>query len=338
MPVMNLAISVVAAVVAATNVASPEIKHFPGAFFDTTAKPQLQRRAMEKWPGPSQMVALWEQGAFQPHDKVAVLLGCSASHDPVLLPLYRETVASRDPLLRMAAAYGYRDLIGDGLPNLAGGLDYEVGQQMAKEIDLVERTLRQRSLVEFWLQAALMAEGSSMPGWSGVTLTRRVGSCFSALEKIVDVDDFGALAQAWRQTESKRIRFGLIPLLEAMTLQRFFVKPTDERAGWGTKQVNEALGTADAFISTWLDQRCTTDPGQVLADSLRRLGAGGVDPLGPEAWDLWVAVLERGTPPWRLMAARKLYQLGGRWSALSASRAESPAQVKLYDETLRWYR
>lgn len=335
---MNLTMSVAAVVVAVTNFTSPEIRHFPGTFFDTTAKPQLQRRAMEKWPGPSQVVALWETGGLRPHDKVAILLGCAASHDPVLLPLYREAVVSKKPLLRMAAAYGYRDLIGDGLPNLAGGLDLEVGHGLAKEIDLVAETLRERSLVEFWLQAALMAEGLSMPGWSGVTLTRRVGTCFNALDKIVDFEDFGALAVAWRQTESRRMRFGLIPLLEAVTLQRFFVKPTDERAGWGTKQVDQALEAADAFIATWLDRRCSTDPGEVLALSLRPLGVINVDPLGPEAWDMWVAVLEKGIPPWRMTAARRLYQLGGRWSALSASRAESPAQVKLRDEIIGWYR
>jgi hypothetical protein len=171
-----------------------------------------------------------------------------------------------------------------------------------------------------------------------VTLRRRAGTCFNALEEFVDVEDFGALAMAWRQTESRRIRFGLIPLLEAVTLQRFFVKPADDRAGWGTKQVDEALAAADAFIATWLDHRCTTDPGEILTISMRAMGAGGLDPLSPDAWDLWVAILERGTPPWRMMAARKLYQLGGRWSELSASQAESPAQVKLRDETMSWYR
>ncbi len=251
--------------------------------------------------------------------------------------MYREAVVAKHPLVRMAAAYGYRDLIGDGLPNVAGGGDLEMGHALAKEIDLVAMTLRKRSLVEFWLQAALMAEGSSLPGWSGVILTRQSGTCFNALDKIVDFEDFGALAMAWRQTENRRIRFGLIPLLEAVTLQRFFVKPTGERAGWGTKQVDEALEAADAFIAVWLDHRCTTDPGKILAVSLRPLGVSGVDLLSPEAWDLWVAVLERGTPPWRMMAVRRLYQLGGRWSALSASRAESPAQVKLLDETMGWY-
>lgn len=334
---LSLAMSVAAVVVVATNFTSPEITHFPGRFFDTTAKMQLQRRAMEKWPGPSQMVAVWEKEEIRPHDRVAILLGCAASHDPVLLPLYREAVVARNPLVRMAAAYGYRDLIGDGLPNVAGGVDLEMGHVLAKEIDLVAMTLQTRSLVEFWLQAALMAEGSSLPGWSGVTLTRQSGTCFNALDKIVDFEDFGALAMAWRQTENRRLRFGLIPLLEAVTLQRFFVKPTDERAGWGTKQVDEALEAADVFIAIWLDHRCTTDPGKILAVSLRPLGVSDVDPMSPEVWDLWIAVLERGTPPWRMMAARRLYQLGGRWSALSASRAESPAQVKLRDEIMGWY-
>jgi hypothetical protein len=67
------------------------------------------------------------------------------------------------------------------------------------------------------------------------------------------------------------------------------------------------------------------------------MGIRDLDPMSPEAWDLWVTILEKGTPPWRMMAGRRLYQLGGRWSDLSAYRAESPAQVKLLGEIRGWY-
>jgi hypothetical protein len=39
-----------------------------------------------------------------------------------------------------------------------------------------------------------------------------------------------------------------------------------------------------------------------------------------------------------MMAARKLYELGGRWSDLGLARADSEAQKKERDDLIRWYR
>ena len=56
---LGLSMSIAAVVVAATNFISPEVSHFPGLYFDTEGKPTLQRRAMERWPGPTQIVESW---------------------------------------------------------------------------------------------------------------------------------------------------------------------------------------------------------------------------------------------------------------------------------------
>jgi len=38
------------------------------------------------------------------------------------------------------------------------------------------------------------------------------------------------------------------------------------------------------------------------------------------------------------MAARQLYELGGRWSQLSMYQAESEEQIEARDELIVWYR
>jgi len=325
-------------VVAGTNFASPEVSHFPGSFFDGVAKPSLQRRAMEQWPGPSQIVAIWQRGELDDREKEAILLGASASHDPALLPLYLAAVASENPRLRMAAAYGYRDLLGDGLPDVAAGIDPAAAKRLASEIEAVRETLRARPLVEFWLQAALMNEDASLPGWRGVVIRRSTGICFRALEKIVVFDDFHRLAVAYRLAGDRATKVSLMSLLEAVAIQDFLVVPSDGTTGWGARDINEGFEATDAFLDHWLDQRCSSDPRQILTASFKALGVQGVDPLSPDAWEVWVQLLFRGTPPWRMMASRQLYQLGGRWAQLSLFGSESKAQIKARDDLLTWYR
>ncbi|MGD8440737.1 MAG: hypothetical protein PVG53_09390, partial [Holophagae bacterium] len=317
---------------------SPEVGHFPGSFFDTRAKQPLQRRAMESWPGPAQLVERWRTGELNRKEQMAVLLGASASHDPQLLPVYRDAIESDDARLRMAAAYGYRELIADGLLMVAGGVGDADARALAGEMDAVAATLRERPLVELWLQAALANEGASMPGWRGVVLKRPVGLCLRALEEIVIFDDVELLATAYRSARGRDLRLGLVELLEAVTLQRFFFKPKDPSRGWGMRQVNEAFDATDAYLEDWLDRRCVTDPGVLLSSSLAALGVPGIDPWSPEAYVVWQQVLVKGPPPWQMMAARRLYEYGGRWQPLPASRAESPAGTEARRQLIDWYR
>ena len=335
---MSLSMSIVAVILGATTFAAPEVSHFPGSYFEADAKAKLQRRAMERWPGSAQIVAHWQTADLMQREKMAILLGASASHDPILLPLYREAVVSRNDRLRMAAAYGYRDLIGDALPDVTKGVDLADAKLLAKEMDLVAQTLRERPLVEFWLQAALMSEGVSMPGWRGLVLRRPQGICLRAVEEVLVFDDFSYLATAYRLATRKPTRISLMRLLEAVTLQDFLAKPTDNRTGWGARDIDQALEAMDAYVDFWIDDRCTTDPNALLSSSMNALGVRIDRPLAPESYDAWLRVLKSGAAPWHMMAARQLYNLGGRWSQLSVFRAEAPSQIEARDELVRWYR
>lgn len=335
---MSLSLSIVALMMGAATFKAPEVSYFPSSYFDADAKAGLQRRAMEKWPGPSQIVDHWQSGELKQKEKMAILLGASASHDPVLLPLYLEAATSKDDRLRMAAAYGYRDLLGDALPDLAGGVDLESARLLAEEMEAVKRTLRDRPLVEFWLQSVLMSEGKSMPGWRGVVLRRSPGVSLQAVEKVLNFEDFAFLATAYRTAEKTGTRVGLMKLLEAITLQRFFSIPTNNRTGWGAKDINEGFHATDEFLDYWIDRQCTTDPSVILSSSLSTMGASGVRPLAPESYEVWLRVLKDGAPPWQMMAARQLYDLGGRWAQGSVFQVDSKSQRAARDQLLLWYR
>jgi hypothetical protein len=333
---MSVGISIAAAITI-TSLVSPECVYFPGSYFDTRAKTTLQRRAMEKWPGPSELARRWRADELDRREKMAVLLGASVSHDVVLLPLYRDAIESDDDRLRMAAAYGYRELLGDSPPNVADGVSENAAEALATEMDLVARTLRERPLVELWLQAALAAEGRSMPGWRGVVFQRPTGVSFRAVERVLGFEDFRYLAAAYRIAEERSSRLALLRLLEAVTLQQFVHMPPGSRSGWGGRHLNDALEKADTFVEYWADVRCTFDPRLVLTGSLAELGIHGVQPLGSDAFDLWLHVLRRGRPQWRMMAARRLYELGGRWSDASVFLAESSAEVESWQDLVAWY-
>jgi hypothetical protein len=330
--------SIVVMAVAATNFISPEVSYFPGSFFEAKAKAHLQTRVMDQWPGPSQIVDHWRNGDLDENEMLAILLGMSASHDPVLLPIYRDAVMSDNDRIRMAAAYGYRELLGDALPNVANGVDLESARQLAAEMDAVAATLRERPLVEFWLQSVLMDDGASMPGWRGVVLKRPRGIGFRAVERVLTFDDFKYIATAYRLAQSRDTRVSLMRLLEAITLREFLKLPSDERAGWGSKQINQALEAADAYVDYWIDVRCITDPTMILTNSMHAMGVRRVQPLAPSSYEVWLQVLKRGADPWHMMAARQLHNFGGRWSQLSVLQAGSPQQVAARDELILWYR
>lgn len=335
---MSLSMSIAAVILGSSSFAAPEVSYFPGSYFEARAKATLQRRAMERWPGSSQIVGRWRSGDLKHPEKMAILLGASASHDPILLPLYREAVTSANDRMRMAAAYGYRDLLGDGLPDVTGGVELADAELLAREMDMVARTLRERPLVEFWLQGALMSDGASMPGWRGLVFNRAQGICFRAVEKILIFDDVSYLATAYRHAVRKRTKISLMRLLEAVALQKFFTKPNNPQAGWGSKDMDDALAAADAFVDYWIDVRCTTDPDLILSSSLKTMGVSDVQPLAPSSYDVWLRVLKHGAVAWHMMAARQLYNLGGRWSQLSSLQAEAQPQIKARDELILWYR
>ena len=101
-----------------------------------------------------------------------MLLGASASHDPdPPADLSRESMTSSNLGCEWPPHTATVIFSPMGFPTFRPGLTYRAGRRLAARDDaVVTKTLRARSLVEFWLQAALAAEGGSMPGWRGVVL------------------------------------------------------------------------------------------------------------------------------------------------------------------------
>ncbi|MCU0232560.1 MAG: hypothetical protein MUE90_00795 [Thermoanaerobaculales bacterium] len=335
---MGVLALVLASATAASPLAADELQWFPGDYFDRYARASLQRQVLSGWPGPTALLQLWRSGALAEDERLGVLLGGAAFHDPVLLPLYREAVGSPSQRLRQAAAYGYRDLIADRLPDVRGGVDASAAEALDEEMAWVASTLRRRSLVELWLQSALAHGGASLPGWDAVTLQRTPADCLLAVEKVVDVGDLDLLAGGYRLAADRGLRIGLLKLIESLSLSRFIVIPEGGHHGWGPQVYEQAFAGLDAALQRWARGGCAVDGVAVQRERLAAMGAAGVEPMGPEACVLWVNVLDKGDPQWGLPAARRLYACGGPFLELSALDAGSERNAAQRRELLRWFR
>lgn len=327
-----------ASALGASVVSSEEAQWFPGDYFHSRARESLQRRVMTSWPGPTALVGLWRADELDEDDRVSLLLGAAAYRDPQLLPLYRRALASGSQRLRQAAAYGYRDLLADQLPDVRGGIDDRAVALLDEEMALVAWTLDRRSLLELWLQAALANEGSGLPGWEGITLTRPLGVCLKAVEAVAGMGDLELLVAAVEASGDIALRTNLLKLIEGLTLSRFLVMPGDRTTGWGPHVFDDALGELATAVRRWEAAGCRVDDAAVLRSNLAGLGVSGVEPLAAEGCLLWVGVLERGHPRWWMLASRRLYACGGPWLPLSAMDAQSPANTARRQELLDWHR
>jgi hypothetical protein len=280
---------------------------------------------------------MWYEGGLKENQRVALLLGAAAHHDASMLELYLEAVVSDSPRLRQAAAYGYRDLIGDGLPNVARGVDDDAAQRLAAEIGAVQSTLGSHSLVEMWLHAALHDEERSLPGYRGILQRRPSDACFRAVERLMGPEDLEALITAYRVSEDLANRIPLLRLIEALTLNQFIVMPIGDRKGWGAEVYQDGVHLLDVWLVEQADQRCDLDYGPVVSASLSKMGAIGVNPLDPEACGVWGLVLSQGDPRWWATASRRLYECGGPWRELSVLQASSDENRSLRNSLMKWY-
>ncbi|TFG39954.1 MAG: hypothetical protein E4H44_01100 [Candidatus Aminicenantes bacterium] len=322
----------------ASAVSSGAIRWFPGDYFDSRVKSVFQSEVMESWPGPSQLMALWREGGLDEPAQVSLLLGGAVFHDPVLLPAYREAVLSPSQRVRQAAVYGYRDLLGDSLPRVSGGVSEEDAALLGEEMDWVMRTLAEASLFEMWMQALLVHEDTGLSGWHGVTLQRTPGACSQALDRLVGVEDLPLLLQAYDITRDFSIRVNLLKLVEAVTLSRFIIMPTDEKAGWGRHVFTTAMDALEGARRGWPRDGCTVNGEAVLSQNLRTMGVSGLDPLSSDGCGVWLGILDRGFPQWWMLSSRQLYACGGPWvemSALAPERDPGPEQRKML---LQWFR
>ena len=130
-------------------------------------------------PGPQQLVARWTAGRLNAAEKVAVLLGGAAFHDPALLRIYDE--ASRDPDRRVlqAAVAGFFALIGDDPPLPSTVSD--TAAERERFGDLVRTfgwALRSKPLVGIWVDS--FAAGRGLPMSGRLALRRRGPPCLPA--------------------------------------------------------------------------------------------------------------------------------------------------------------
>ncbi len=316
---------------------SPEISHFPGPYFDSVGRERMQRRVMEIWPGPSAIVKLWESGRLRKEGRIIVLVGAAAYHDRQLLPIYRKGITLPDSRVRQAAAYGYRDLIGDDLPNLAGGIDPWSGHKFGREMDRIAQTLEKHTLVEIWLEATLKNEGKRFPGFRGFVPERHAPDCLRSVERLMRIEDLGDLVAAYQLSEDQTTRLGLLRLIEALSLERFVAERGPTARGWGPEVYGQAMAKLDTAIEGWTRSGCEINGEHVVRSNMATMGAKVPGISSQEACWVWLNVLKAGDPGWRATASRQLYECGGPYielSVLSVGSAENEARL---DRLLGWY-
>ena len=313
------------------------VTDFPGRYFDTRVRENFQRYVKASWPGPTELMRLWRDRDLSEEQRVALLLGGAVYHDPVMLPAYRAAIESKSQRLRQAAIYGFRDLIGDRPPNVNVTIDEKALRALAGEMRWVQQTLRRHSLLEIWLQSALVQEGASLPDYIGIKLIRSPDDCFGAAERVFDVGDLDLLVTAYEQSQDRNNRIALLKLIEAVSMSRFLIIPTGQHKGWGKSLVDNALRRLDGKLRQWRNNNCQLDGEAVLYQNLRSLGAKNSDPLGPGSDRLWLALLEGRNSRWWALAARRLYASGGPWYELSVLRPDTEDNGRRRNELSSWY-
>ncbi len=315
-----------------------EVRHCPGSYFDSSARVQLQARVMQSWPGPSALLEAWRSGNLSAQQQVTVLLGAPVHHDPALLAIYRDAIRRRPSRIRQAAAYGYHDLIGDRLPDVASGVDDGAARRLAAEMDALADTLRRHPLVAIWLQAALQSEGRSLPSFAGVAPHRPAADCLKAVDTLMTFDDLDLLVQAYQLSGRRATRIALMRLIEGATLSRFVPRSASSTKAWGPEVYDGGMVSLDAAIEAWQSGGCAVDASRVLAASFAAMGVELSDPLSPGACAYWQNVLRAGDPGWWGMAARQLYACGGPWRELSVLQPEGEVMRERRLDLLRWFR
>jgi len=315
-----------------------EVSHFPGSYFDSSGRPQLQARVLQSWPGPSTLVGQWRSATVETPQRLAILLGAPVHHDPLLLPLYREAIQSETPRIRQAAAYGFHDLIGDRLPDVRSGVSGREAARLVADMDVLADTLRRHPLVAMWLHALLQSEGRGLPSFDGAAPQRSANDCLRAVDTLMSFDDLDLLVQAYQLSGRRPTRIALMRLIEGLTLSRFVPRSVGSTKAWGPEVYDRGMIELDAAIATWQRDGCTLDGDRVVAANLTAMGAVVEDPRGPAACAYWQNVLRAGDSGWWAVAARQLYACGGPWRELSVLQPESELMRERRLELLRWFR
>lgn len=316
-----------------TMLASPETRSFGTEYYDSVVRGQFRQRVMVAWPGPSGLKQLWESGTLTRGQKTTLLLGGAAFHDPQLLPLYREALLAPNPRLRQAAAYGYRDLIGDEVPNVRGGVTPQMARALVGELDAVSRTVQRATLIEMWLASALTNDGHPFKDWEGITFKRPSAMCVKAVERLAEVEDLERIVRAFEFSQSRTTRISLMRLIEGLSMSRFFVMPHGQNSGWGPRLYDEAFER----LEQWLIQNCDLEATRIMENVFADLGVRGMDPTSSMACDAWLQILDKGPSSTWAVAADRLYRCGGPATSLSMIRVDSDANRDARNQLKAWY-
>ncbi len=309
-----------------------EVAYFPGEYYATRGRFAVERRVLETWPGPGGLRELWGRKDLDEDQKVALLLGGGAFHDPSLLPVLMEATQDEARRVRQAAVFGYRVLLGD-VPQVdppAGGDELE---RTREEMQAVAAALRQESLVEVWLDSLLVADGVSLTSGRGLVFRRSAVVCRTALDQLLQPEDLPLVAEAYRRARSRSVKLVLLRLLETSTLQELVVKPKNPHTGWGDEVYRLAMERGDALA----DRLCGGRAWDPLAARLAAAGARGVAPHSPGAAHVWLLVLEKMPEQWWPVAARMLYRCGGPAQFPSFSDPGSAASRAARQRILEFY-
>ncbi len=308
------------------------VTYFPGDYYATKGRFAVERQVLETWPGPTAMSRLLALQGLTEDQKVALLLGAGAFHDPQLLPAYRAALGDPSPKVRKAAVFGYRVLLGD-VPPVEPDVRPEAVLRVRKEMRIVGWALRRESLVRVWLDSLLAPDGVSLSAHKGLVFERPEKACALALDRLVEPEDISLVAEAYRRAEGRSRRVLLLRFLESLGMRKMIKKPKGVRVGWGDEIYVQALERGDALVA----RLCNTDVHRFLRSRLATAGARGVDPESPEAAFVWIAVLDKMPESWWGVANRMLARSGAPWEFISLYEPESKSSKAARDRLLQFY-
>ncbi len=320
-----------------SHLSESESKYFPGSYYNETMRQQLHNRVLTRWSGPNTLFEVWQTAThLNPRMRVTLLLGGAAFHNPLLLPAYIKEMSNSDTRARQAAAYGYRDLIGDRLPNVSSGITPNEAQALEGEMRAVMASLRANTLTEMWAAALLNNEGILLPEYRGVILKRRPIDCLNSLDVLVQPEDLKLLATTYRLSRRMGTRISLLKLIEGISLRKFLVLPQGSAAKWGPKDYEKGLSNLDRWLDHWEIALCGLHTESVLTISFREMGINNVNPLGAKSCPVWLGILNKGDPGWWGLASRRLYECGSPPARISILQPTSEDATKRRDSLLKW--
>ena len=270
-------------------------------------------------PGPQQIRDRWLAGRINSAEKVVVLLGGAAFHDPALLRIYDEATRSFELRVRMAAAVGFYVLIGDLPPAPSSIRDTpEEWESLSAVVRRLGWATRTRSLVRVWVDSFAVTKGAEV---SERFVFRRSGKeCLRAIREIAQPEDLPEVLALWPMLDRKDERGSVLRTIEMITLQRLVDRSPDPHKPWGEWQIDAAF----ALVDGWVARLCKPIDGEaqlrLTFEANHLVERGGA--LGPAAW---MYFLNGGYAPSLPLALERLADISGAHVEIDRQQLGSPA-------------